>query len=287
VVDAEFSVVPPKQGLSPALLVGAGLGGTLLVAGLVVLGFMLFSRAEKNPKDQAAQNTSKENQRTTPPPAFTSPEGVVKAYLAATTWEERLPYVQNVEKVRPLMAQLYRNTKLNPDKFLPGNVVSVENQNAPVGGKCLVTVDVSTSSPDAPRWTYVVVHTQDGFKVDWEESQALGKKEQETAVQNKMRELNPVIEVEVLRWGQSGSYAVVEFHLTNKSNALFTYVAVAMDGFNAKGDYLGHNDTNETNVRAGQSLVKQISFNNVKVGEIASWKMTICTCRDFLILPLN
>jgi hypothetical protein len=90
-----------------------------------------------------------------------------------------------------------------------------------------------------------------------------------------MRELNPVIETEVLKWEQSYSYAKVEFRLTNRSKAHLSYVAVALDAYTSKGEYLGNDYINETNCRAGQSLVKEINLKNVKVGEIASWKMTL------------
>lgn len=182
----------------------------------------------------------------------------------------------NPDRVRPEMVKVYRgNPSFKAEDFLPGTVVSIDNGNASIGVKCTLVVDVSTSSPDHPRWTYLLVRTPEGFKVDWEASQAQSKKEYEAIVQAKMRELNPVVEIEVLRWYESGSYACAEFRLTNKSKALFPFVAVEMEIHNAKGDYLGNDDTNETNVRTGQSVVKEFNFNNVKVGEVASWKLTL------------
>lgn len=290
VTDAEYTVSALAKKRSPLLLIGAGVGGTLLIVGLVALGISMFGKKDEGkPQQPVAQTPNEKNGEPTPPkkdppsadggtstsPSLSTPEAAVKGYLAARTWEERLPYVLNADRVRPEMAKVYKNTQFKAENFLPGTIVAVENRNAPVGGKCTVTVDVSTASPNVPRWTYLLVRTPDGFKVDWEASQEQSKKEQNEALETKLRELNPVIDIEVLRCKQSNSRCEIEFRLTNRSMALFTYVAVTMSIHNAKGEYLGNNFTNATNVRAGQSIVKSISFDNVKVGEVASWKMGI------------
>jgi hypothetical protein len=109
-----------------------------------------------------------------------TPEEVVKAYVAidATQWERRLPYVLNPEKVRPLMARQYAGVqRKRPAK--PGTVLHVKNKNVAVGSTITVTVDASESHPEYPQWTYVVMRTQEGFKVDWEASIALTAKQVE------------------------------------------------------------------------------------------------------------
>ncbi len=290
--DAGYPPTSAAKQRSPLLLVGAGVVGTLLVVGLVAVSFSMFGRKEENkPQPQQVVHNPNEKQKGESPsakkdppaevgtpklPSLSTPEGTVKGYLAAATWEDRLPYVLNADRVRSEMAKLYQNTpRFKPDNFLPGTVVGVEGRNVPVGGRCTVTVDVSTSYPDFPRWTYILVRTPEGFKVDWEASQDRGKREQHDALQAKLRELNPVIDIEVLRCKQSYSHTEIEFRLTNRSTALFSYVAVTMSIHDAKGQYLGNNFTNATNVRAGQSIVKHVSFDNVKVGEVASWEMGV------------
>jgi hypothetical protein len=292
VIDAEYTVTSPASSRPLLLLVRAGVVGTLIVVGVVAFAFWMFSEKDENksPQRQVAQNP-KEKQRSEPPsikndtlaavgtttsPSLSTPEATLKGYLAAGTWEERLPYVLNADRVRPEMAKVYQNTpRFKAENFLPGTIVAVENRNAPVGGRCMVTVDVHTSSPGVPRWTYILVRMPDGFKVDWEASREQYKKEQNEALQAKLRELNPVLDIEVLRCKQSYSSTEIEFRLTNRSTALFSYVAVTMSIHSAKDEYLGSGFTNATNVRAGQSIVEHISFDNVKVGEVASWKIGI------------
>ena len=284
VEDAEYTVASPARKRSPLLLVGAGVGGTLLVVGLVAVAFSMFGKEKppqqiaQNPNEKqkveppAAKNNPPVTGPTTPTPVLNTPEATIKGYLAAGTWEERLPYVLNADRVRPEMAKLYQNNKFKALNFLPGTVLSVENRDATVGGKCTLVLDVSTSSPDFPRWTYILVRTSDGFKVDWEASQDMAKKEQAEALQAK---LNPVIDIEVLRCKEEYSRTEIEFRLTNKSKSLFSYVGVTASVYNDKREYLGNDYTNETNVRSGQSVIKSISFKNVKLDEVASWKLDI------------
>ncbi|MEQ9307193.1 MAG: hypothetical protein RJQ14_24980, partial [Marinoscillum sp.] len=122
---------------------------------------------------------------------------------------------------------------------------------------------------------YVVTHSKEGFKVDWEESQKRVEIDIKEANEAKWRKIKPELDIEILRWKQESSYASIEFRLTNKSTALLPYVAVDMSIENDKGEYLGTAYTNETNVRSGGTIVKKITFNNVQTGEIASWKMNI------------
>ena len=296
VVDPVYNLTLPDKQRSPLLLVGAGVGGTLLVVGLVVAFAMLVMKDEnkvtqehvaqtsgdknkdknQNDKSLASKNDSPASSGTKISPSLSEPETTIKGYLSAGTWEERLPYVLNADNVRPKMAKLYHNQPaFNSENFLPGTVLSVENRNAAVGGKCTVSIDVSTSTPDIPRWTFILVRTPEGFKVDWEVSLDLIRKDHNDALQAKLRELNPVIDMEVLQCKQANDYTEVQFRLTNRSKALLSYVAVTMSIHNVKDEYLGSDYTNETNVRAGQSILKSFSFNNVRVEEVASWQMGV------------
>ncbi len=263
---------------SPLLLVGLGaIGGLLIVA----LAFLALSIMENNKgslalqqlEDRTSESSSSLSVISENPnrslATSSTPESTIQEYLATSTWEQRLPLILNADRLRPKLANIYRNVQqFKRDDFLPGTIKSVENRNASIGEKCIVTVDVSKSSPDTPSWTYILIRTVDGFKVDWEASQ-------NEAVHDKFRDVNPVIEVEILRCRQSYSRTEFEFRITNKSTTLFSYVAITMSIHNAQGGYLGNSFTNETNVRAGGSVIKSISFDNVTVGEVASWKIGI------------
>ena len=71
------------------------------------------------------------------------------------------------------------------------------------------------------------------------------------------------------------SSADYEFRFTNKSKSLLTYVEFTMDVLDSNGKFIGNGYTNETNVRSDEPYVKVIPFSNVKVGEIAAWKLSL------------
>jgi hypothetical protein len=278
-----------KTSISPILLVGASVAGTLMVVGLIGLVVLLLAKSDKRSPDVAVPSNgvaaapggpaaqpvpvatpTNEAAKAALPSALASPEAVVKAYIGVKSWEERLQFVLNPQQVRPQMEQHYLFSHLTPSAFLPGTILSVEGPREPVGAKCLVTVDVSTSTPDAPRLHYQVVCTEDGFKIDWAESQILQRKDEDAAFRSQVG--NAEVAMEVLRWRQSYDNAEIEFKLTNKSRVILDYVQITIDILNSHGDYLGNAFTNETNVRPDRLFTKEINFHNVKVGEIASWK---------------
>lgn len=290
--DTKPSLIKQK---SSSFSFAFGGGIILLLVAIVFIFYLLGKESENKTQHQLAENHNTRSQNTqqaeinpvvpnsnsseantivsTP---LSKPESAVQGYLAARTWQERLPYVMNADHVRPKMAQVYRGLPtFNLDDFLPGTILSVSDPLVPVGGNCIVAVDISKSSPDIQQISYVVTHSPEGFKVDWEASQKHAEKEIKEALQTKWMKINPEIDVEILRWKQELSYASIEFRLTNKSTSLLPYIAVNMSIENNKGDYLGSAYTNETNVRSGGTIVKEITFNNVEIGEVASWKMEL------------
>ena len=290
-----------NQGLPPTLLVGAGIGGTLLVVALIAFAIMFTRGKEKPSQSQIADNSTtttvvanqhipvidvKDVPKPSDPPTkeiiqpkteLSSPEAVVKAYLAATVWEKRLPFVVNADEVRPQMAKQYRDIKsFDPGWCQPGTIVSVVDRDILVGEKCIVSIDVSASYPKTPVFKYAVLRTEHGFKVDWLATVAIGEQERKKdAFQAGVKKLNPIVGVEVLSWKQESPYSKVEFQLSNNSTELISYVGLTMDIYNAKGEFLGSELDNETNLRAGQSVVMHMNFKNVKVDEVASWKLGV------------
>jgi hypothetical protein len=53
------------------------------------------------------------------------------------------------------------------------------------------------------------------------------------------------------------------------------YVAITIEILDSKGGYLGNSYTNELKVRPDQWFMEEIRFQNVKVGEIASWRSAL------------
>ena len=77
-----------------------------------------------------------------PDRTFATPDAVVRAYLAAARWEDRLPCVAEPKAVRQLMAVRYRDLDLASaaeSGFLPGKLTV---KPGTVGGRVIVDVDV-------------------------------------------------------------------------------------------------------------------------------------------------
>lgn len=83
---------------------------------------------------------------------------VVRGYLAADTWEQRLKFVMDSAKVRPLMAKYYENYS-GPTTF--SRIISSITGNEKVGGWVTVKVVGGGVGP------YYLKLTPDGWKIDW------------------------------------------------------------------------------------------------------------------------
>ena len=304
VMHAEYSVVPPKKGLSPALLVGAGIGGTLLVVGIVALAMGFLGKSDKTNQPSVAQNSTakdpslnsgnpgnpieeqpiksqpptQEQPKTNQPGMFMTPEDVVKAYLAAATWEERLLCVVNPDSVRPQMAAKYKTVDLakTHDVLRPCTIYPVERQPTAVGERVIVKVNVSQGLPHHEYLRCVVVRTEEGFKVDWLETITLGDGDNERAAQNKLQLVEPVLAVEVLKVHQSSSaHTRVDIRVVNNSNKFISFWNVGADLHDADAKYLGHDNTNGSNLRPGQSVTGSIIFRDIQAADVSSWKLSL------------
>jgi hypothetical protein len=97
-----------------------------------------------------------------------SPETIVKAYLDATHWEDRLQYVKNPNQVKPFMERQYKNAQL-PSAYDPQSIKAKSLAEAPLEW---YRVDVNLKNVNGqlfPNIVYVT-HTTDGYKIDWEAS---------------------------------------------------------------------------------------------------------------------
>ena len=92
-------------------------------------------------------------------PAMTYRDSIAEVlgkYFAAETWEERLDYVMEPDRVRPLMAKYY---KMNPyESSTPSDIKSWKMRRYQ-GNKYLIYI---------VRGDLYVVKTPQGYKVDWE-----------------------------------------------------------------------------------------------------------------------
>jgi hypothetical protein len=92
-------------------------------------------------------------------------EEVVRNYLRAKTWEERLPYVMEPERVRPLMKARYEERGLPPLTAITTRVI----ERKPTPSEHLVVQGTaSTSLGLLGSFSFPVRQTRDGYKIDWE-----------------------------------------------------------------------------------------------------------------------
>jgi hypothetical protein len=301
VEDAEFTVVRPKQGMSPILLVSSSIGGTLLAVGIIALATGMFRGSDKTNQNSVAQNNTakdpsvtsgksnwdqsiKNHQPTKQQPItsqtdrYTNPEDVLKAYFSAPTWEERLPWVLNPESVRTQMAARYRNSNLLTviKKIQPGTIYPLEKTSFAVGERVILKINVSQGYPYHEYLRYVLEKTDEGFKVDWLESMKLDGEDDERANQKELQLVDPLLEVQVLKVYQSSpSHTNLDIKVVNKSNKFISFWKVEADLHDAGGNYLGHDSTNGSNLRPGQSVTGKIIYSDIRAANVNSWKLSL------------
>jgi hypothetical protein len=116
----------------------------------------------------------------TPGPSILTPNHVVGRYLEATTWQERLPYVFDPERVRPLLAARFgEGTALVPPKSF--------SAGPPEGHGAYVSVGVIGTEADGTAFQSVfpLRKTDAGWKIDWEAAVGYNPKPLKTFLANK------------------------------------------------------------------------------------------------------
>lgn len=210
-------------------------------------------------------------------PKFDSPEAVVRAYLGAATWQDRLPFVARPDEVRPAMQRAYEQvwiagtviTQLKPEVYSKGKLLPPQKQP---DGRILVTVDM-TGLDDIGRWEYLVVSTPDGYKVDWLASQELSKKQRREKLIEEWRLKDARLEAQVLQVQQILDYAKMSIKVTNKSDAFISYWIISASVYDRNKQFLANAKTTGSNLRPGESSIKEFIFGNVEATAISSWKL--------------
>ena len=105
-------------------------------------------------------------------PQRQSPIGVVKRYLAANKWEDRLSYVLNPENVQEQMESRYSNFR-GPRKFM--EIRELSGNPLSTNGWMLVYVLFDRrpgvlGTEDVDDALFFVLKTDEGYKIDWEAS---------------------------------------------------------------------------------------------------------------------
>ena len=207
------------------------------------------------------------------------PVEVVQGYLASATWQDRVPFVLRPLETGPLMAQTYQNTRFEPTKWRPGKVMPPDKQDVPVGSRLNVTVDMSETSPERPFWRYVVQRTDEGYKIDWQASQAFLWEDQEAAARRALQLENPVLGVCVLKIEESGEAVYFHIRVTNRSNKFLSGWQLNLELADQSGNYLAAEPHTGFNLAAGQSQVEKIIFLRLRAGRIGTHKFSVKSAR--------
>jgi hypothetical protein len=205
---------------------------------------------------------------------FTTPDEVVKAYISAKRWEDRLPCLLDPKGVRQMMAIRYKNADLSGGmtRFLPATLTTEKGS----GASPIVRVDVRESMPYHQYLRYAVVKSDLGYKVDWLESLKMEDEANEQAEVNKLGLSTPVLEVKIVKKYQaSSSYAAYDLKVVNRSNKMLTYWSIEASVYDRDGAYLGKAMKNGTNLKAGFEVFSAILLEGMKYPTIASWKPQI------------
>lgn len=88
----------------------------------------------------------------------------LRKFFQAKTWQERLPFVQTADAMRPIMEQYHA---ANPDGALnPSHIQLIRHDKAPETGPPHCVFQVSGGGLKQPLPIMVEI-TEDGWKVDW------------------------------------------------------------------------------------------------------------------------
>ena len=108
-----------------------------------------------------------------PPSAFANPQfeeykELMQGYWSAGKWEDRLPFILNPNENMLLMERYYRESTIRPSEVIRILLLN-ETQEVGVGEYAKLRV---TSTGKFKDWTreFYALHTEDGFKIDWQAS---------------------------------------------------------------------------------------------------------------------
>lgn len=98
-----------------------------------------------------------------------TPEQVVENYLKAKDWQERLKYVLEPDRVKPVMEKRYGNLQYTPpEKYKVNTPKQINDQWVAV--EAAISGKNAFGQPDSFPWIYYLQKTDRGYKIDWESS---------------------------------------------------------------------------------------------------------------------
>src|SRR5690554_3870658 len=92
---------------------------------------------------------------------------IVKNYIEATHWKQRLNYVLYPKEIQPCMERYYQGTVL---PLVDASVVSVEWNSLNQNEQAPVKVKIKNQYGQFNIIQYIIIKTSQGIKIDWEQS---------------------------------------------------------------------------------------------------------------------
>ncbi len=197
-------------------------------------------------------------------------QSVVTAYLAAKTWEERLPLMVNIDAAPPPDSPL-----APPGIYRPGTFSSSSSSTDGTFETGMAQVDVGASHPELQSLWFYLIRTPTGFKINAAAMLREANQARMNATLAEIRDSKPMVEVTILKMEKSVSSIRLDVRITNNSKLHLAYVRFNLSFFDSDGGFVGSCLDNATNVRAGASSTDQAIFlGGHSLEEIAKIKVS-------------
>ena len=125
----------------------------------VAAGLLFLFGCSKNPNIEApgAETAAKEE----------PPDAILRAYLEAPLWQDRIEFVRDSERVRKCMQEVY-GKQYKPFPITNIRIFPSNDENLPNGWRAFIAEWDDTSSNSKGGVKYFLLLSSGGWKVDWE-----------------------------------------------------------------------------------------------------------------------
>ena len=209
-----------------------------------------------------------------------TPEELVRSYLAAHDWRERLPYVLNPRDVAPLMAMHYRNQSLEGIAALfadaeSGPSITREKKDR---NEVVVAVDTSLVHPEFPVWRFVVKPSDHGYRIDWQKTVARNESEAKEIRRRFLGLENAEVEIVADKISDpygDGDCIKVALRVYNRSKCVLDSCSMNFSLLDAEGEIIDSEKLYVSHVLPDKPVARTLLFNPIDAKLVRSWEATI------------
>ena len=197
-----------------------------------------------------------------------SPEDVLRAYLEAPAWKDRLRFVDSPEKLAAPMEQYYEGNYKPVERC---RIYPVNTSGVKAGESFSVKVRIG----DNPVSPYVMVRTPKGFRVAWLQSRALRQQHRDD-LKAEYGLVNAEIQVSVISLRPLlPDGTVIELEVKNGSDALVSYWNISMAVYDDAGEVLGYRGSEGSFLKTADTAQAEIILDSVQPADIEGWDMKL------------